>query len=199
MKTEQFQELEDDMIGAENDQPNYVDPETGEVNVTDRDIIANDILPRLARWMKSIDRKIRHIEQYDAYQCNTIREFCARKIKPLKKQRTEIIAQVAQMIERVLPRKMDGSLRAKSHDVLGVGAFGLRDSAPGVDKVNSSYFVLVDKEKLLAHNKNLELFEVRTIVEPKLSIIRKRLADGEEVPGFVLSKPKRTTYFKPIE
>jgi len=172
--------------------PEIVDPETGEVlnapvdvpdDMSDEQFLASQALPQFARILNAIDRRENLLKGYREIEIDRIKISCQAKLDQLEKSRSAMLRQARHIVERALPKKPDGTFRSKSLDYPGLGMFSLRSETPALNETEWNSMDQVKKGLALESHPGLFSMDIK----PDRKAIRKKLDDGDAVPGFQLS------------
>lgn len=167
----EYEQIEDEII----------DPQTGEIISSDP---REDDLPRIARALKSINRKIDRAEEMRRQQIEQINADFDNYVQQRETTRDILLQKARLLVEQTEDQK---------YKVGGVGTFRFRKLPPKVDDTDYRE-VLTEIEIQHLHKDMPQYFVTKVAVSPDKKAIKEALANGEQIPGFSL--PEREPVFE---
>lgn len=184
MEARKLEEIEDGLL---------FDPNTGEVIGADDVVLttsnAGEIrataLPKLARALRSIQRQVDRLAEYQTAEVERIRSITQHRIDALTSQR-DYILKVAE--------SMFGTLGEKKIEYPGLGSFR---RVKGRESVNSDeYDAMPDEMKKAVQSAWSNYFTTKTVVSPNKKDILVGLKEGAPIEGFIVNEAGEKFEFK---
>lgn len=171
----------------ENFNQQMIDQETGEVidiaQFNEEQIKTLD-LPRVARALKALEKKMENIGDYLREETDRITELCDAKMQPLNNQYSFLFSRARELYE---------AQSEKSLDYPGLGKFVTIKGREYVD--DEVYQEMTDEQKQDLHTRRSEFFKVKTTVTPDKKAIKEELKE-RAVGGFVIGTHEDKFQFK---
>lgn len=162
----------------------FVDIDTGEVCDPNLTVVVED-LPRLARQLRAILKRMDMIEDYRDQETERIRAICNAKMVTLEASYSQLMAMSEGLMKEAGKERLE-------YPGLGVLRFGqTRES------VNDDEFLILDDGTKDAMPKQYpSLFVIKTTSRPDKKAIMVELKSGRDIPGFRINKKRETFVFK---